>query len=160
MKIRESIYFLGEIAAMIFVVVIVVFYGTKNKISDVKNVEKTEITMKNIREIRVALEKYYQLTGKYPDLVREGVNDNLRTLDYLDSQGKNISFAEIYGKEKLESTPETFGIAESNKVYDIQNFKKGNLEGGWNLNYGGNSGEIHANLPQNAYNQNIDWEDE
>ncbi|MGL4254610.1 MAG: hypothetical protein ACRCU6_00365 [Fusobacteriaceae bacterium] len=160
MKIRESIYFLGEIAAIIFVVGIVVFYGTKNKISDVKNVEKTELTMKNMREIRIALEKYYQLTGKYPDLIREGANDNLRILDHSDSQGKKISFADIYGKERLASTPETEGIAESNKVYDVQNFKKGNLKGGWNLNYGGNSGEIHANLPKNAYNQNIDWEDE
>lgn len=160
MKIRESIYFLGEIAAIILVVGIVVFYGTRNRISDVKNVEKTEIAMKNMREIRVALEKYYQLTGKYPDLVREGANDNLRILDYLDSQGKNISFAEIYGKEKLEATPETDGVAESNRVYDVQDFKKGNLKGGWNMNHGGNSGEIHANLPRNAYNQNIDWEDE
>lgn len=160
MKIRESIYFLGEIAAIILVVAITVFYGTKNRISDVKNVEKTEMTMKNLRDIRIALEKYYQLTGKYPELIKEGASDNLRILDYVDSQGKTISFSEIYGKEMLEPTAETNGFFENNRVYDIQNFKKGSLKGGWNFNYGENSGEIHANLPSDAYNQEIEWEDE
>lgn len=160
MKIKESFYFLGEIIAIVSVVTIAILYGSMNRISDVKNVEKTEITMKRMREIRVALEGYYQLTGKYPELVKDGANENLRILDYTDSQGKKISFADIYGKDRLESTSETSGIAESNLVYDTEDFKKGNLNGGWNFNYSGNSGEIHANLPKSAYNQDIDWENE
>lgn len=160
MKIRESIYFLGEIAAIIFVVGIAILYGSMNKISDVKNVEKTEMTIRHMKDIRVALEKYYQLTGEYPELVKEGANENLRILDYIDSQGRKISFADIYGKERLESTAETNGISENNRVYDVQDFKKVDFKGGWNFNYGEKTGEIHANLPKDAYNQNIDWEDE
>lgn len=160
MKIKESIHFLGEIAIIILVVVVTIFYGTRNKISDVKNVEKTEITVRNMREIRIALEKYYQQTGKYPELTKEGANENLKILDYTDSNGIKISFAEIYGKEKLSSTAETAEIPKNNKVYNLQDFKKASLKGGWNFNYSENKGEIHANLPQNAYNQNIDWKDE
>ncbi|MGL6130893.1 MAG: hypothetical protein ACRCZ9_04635, partial [Fusobacteriaceae bacterium] len=153
MKVRESVYFLGEIITIIAVIAIVVFYGMKNRISDVKNVKKTEVTMENIKEIRIALEKYYKLTGNYPNLVQQGANNNLKMLDFLNSDGEKISFAEIYGKNNLEPTLSINGSVESNVVYDVQNFKDGNFKGGWNFNYTGNNGEIHANLPLDAYGQ-------
>ncbi|MGL4981136.1 MAG: hypothetical protein ACRC40_04350, partial [Fusobacteriaceae bacterium] len=84
----------------------------------------------------------------------------LKMLDFLNSDGEKISFAEIYGKNNLEPTLSINGSVESNVVYDVQNFKDGNFKGGWNFNYTGNSGEIHANLPVDAYGQNIDWKDE
>lgn len=118
---------------------------------------RIEETIKNVKEIRIALEKYYQLTGRYPELSRAGANNNLYLLDYIDENGRKISFAEIYGKKAL---PKTFGnryISSSNQVYDVTDFLRGDKKGGWNYNFSENTGEIHANLPENMYREEIDW---
>ena len=43
-----------------------------------------------------------------------------------------------------------------NKIYLVENFKKVTNDGGWNYNI--KTGEIHANLPYNFFEQGIDWE--
>ncbi len=137
-------------------IVTVVILGSYN-VKDLNEARKAEIVLEELRELRVALEKYYQLTNTYPNLTLEGVKDNLRLLDYKNSKGEVISFADIYGHEILPSTPESEGIVKNNNIYDVENFSKGDYTGGWNYNYSGKTGEIHANLPENIYSQGIEW---
>ena len=160
MKIRESIIYILEIFLIIAIVVIAVLYGSYYKVNDVKNVDRAERTMQNLAELRISIDRYYQMSGSFPDLARPCVNEDLTILDYINAEGKKISFAEIYGKKILEMTEATKDIAASNKVYDLDNFNNGNFQGGWNYNFSGNTGEIHVNLAQDAFNQNIDWREE
>ncbi|WP_300330789.1 hypothetical protein [Fusobacterium sp.] len=125
--------------------------------NEVTNLKKAEIVEKNLIEIRVALEKYYQLTGTYPDLSKEGANNNLTLLDSYNKLGQKISFAEIYGKNILDSTEQTDSLEQSNKVIDSNNFENIDGKGGWIYDYSNQTGEIHPNLPTNIYFQNIDW---
>lgn len=126
---------------------------------DLKESKKAEETIDNLVELRVALEKYYQLTKHYPDLTQEGVKDNLRLLDYVDEYGNKISFADIYGREAIPKTPNTEVIGESNDIFNTKNFDNGTETGGWNYDYANQTGEIHANLSENAYFQGIKWKE-
>ena len=137
-------------------VLFVIILGNYN-VKDLREARKAEEVLEDLKELRIALEKYYQVTKKYPDLTREGVKDNLRILDYKDRNGKIISFAEIYGHDVLPKTPSEEGLEESNNIYDTNNFLKGNNSGGWNYDYSGNTGEIHPNLPENIYSQGVEW---
>lgn len=130
---------------------------SKDNIDDVQNAKKAEKMLNELDRVRVAIDNYYQLTGKFPELTRENVWNNLRELDYYDENGKLISFAEIYGENELFKTCSGDRLEESNVVYDVQNFKEGTEIGGWNYNYSGRTGEIHANLPYNVYLQGIKW---
>lgn len=160
MKIKESYVYILESFIIISIVILAIFYGSYSKINDVKNVDRAEKTIQKLIELRIAIEKYYQISGKFPDLEKDGVKDNLALLDYTDPNGRKISFAEIYGKTVLEFTEETDSIPASNTVYDIENFNEGNFKGGWNYNYSGSTGELHVNLAKDAYNQKIDWKEE
>lgn len=146
------------ISNILFVIVIigVIILGTYN-VKDLKEARKAEETLKNLIELRSALEKYYKLTNHYPNLTKMGVKDNLKLLDYTDENGNLISFAEIYGHTSIAKTVGTENLLESNEVYDISDFSKGTESGGWNFNFSGNTGEIHANLPKNTYSQGINW---
>lgn len=127
-------------------------------LSDVVGSNKVEKVVSEIRNIRIALEKYYQLTGRYPDLSKPGVSQNLRLLDYRNEKGEIISFAEIYGRNILAETPaDGENFPASNIVYNVQDFSKGNNRGGWNYNYNGMTGELHPNLPKNMYGEDINW---
>lgn len=134
-----------------------IILGSYN-VKDLSEARKAEYVLEELKELRIALEKYYQLTNKYPNLTLEGVKDNLRLLDYTDSKGRLVSFAEIYGHESLPMTPEGNRLQKSNSINDVANFSKASNLGGWNYNYSGNTGEIHANLPENVYSQGVDWE--
>lgn len=158
MKNREKINkIIGYIAVTIFAILIL-FLGFYN-IKDLKQARRAEYTLAQLKGLRVALEEYYQVANKYPDLTKEGAKDDLRLLDYTDSNGKLISFAEIYGKNSLPETPENKleNVESSNMVYDINNFSKGTNSGGWNYDFSGRTGEIHANLPENIFLQSIKW---
>lgn len=143
-----SISILGILGAIIL--------GSYN-VKDLTEAKKAEETLENLRELRVALEKYYQATKTYPNLTLPGVKDNLKLLDFENDKGTIVSFAEIYGHNSLPKTPEILNISESNQIYDISDFSKGDNTGGWNYNYTENTGEIHVNLPENIYSQGIDW---
>lgn len=139
-----------------FLIIYVVIPGLK----DVDYTKKAEKVQRNLNEIRVALEDYYKITGEYPELNKEGANINLKILDYIDENGKKISFAEIYKKNTIEFTEGTDKLGKNNKVFDTENFKNNNGLAGWNYNYSGQTGEIHPNLPTNMYMQNIDWSEQ
>lgn len=126
-------------------------------IDDLTGTYKIDETVKNTKELRKALEKYYQISGKYPDLTKKGANQNLYILDYEDKSGKTISFAEIYGRKTIAKTYGTETLEPSNKVYDIQNFDDATKDGGWNYNYSEQTGEIHPNLPDDVYREKINW---
>lgn len=140
----------------IIVIIAVIALGSYN-VKDLKEVRKAEETLNNLVELRAALEKYYQLTQSYPDLSKEGVKDNLQLLDYKDDKGKVISFAKIYGHNSIPKTSGSEVSAANNIVYDTSEFTKGNNNGGWNYDFSGKTGEIHANLPYNVYSQGINW---
>lgn len=146
------------ITAVLYVIVLigVVILGGYN-VKDLKEVKKAEKTLNNLMELRVALETYYQLTNSYPELTRDGVKDNLKLLDYINEKGELISFAQIYGHDSIPKTSETEEVLENNNVYDVSDFTKGNNNGGWNFDFSGHTGEIHANLPNNIYFQGINW---
>lgn len=158
MKKKERINrIIGYIAVGIFAILIL-FLGFYN-IKDLKQARRAEYTLTQLKELRIALEEYYQIANKYPDLTKEGVKDDLRLLDYTDSDGKNISFADIYGRNSLPKTPENKNenIESSNMIYDTSNFSKGTNTGGWNYDFSGRTGELHANLPENVFSQSIKW---
>ena len=157
---KEFKFFIKEniitILISIFAIFGVIILGSYN-VKDLTETKKAEKTLENLKELRIALEKYYQLTKTYPNLTIPEVKDNLKLLDFKNSKGEVISFAEIYGRNSLPKTLKGLDILESNSVYDISDFTKGNNTGGWNYNYSGNTGEIHVNLPENIYFQGIEW---
>ncbi len=157
MQVKESYKFLTEIIIAILVVFLAVFYGFYYKINDLKDANRAERTSINLIKLRIALEEYYKLTGTYPDLTRSNVRNNLSLLDFEAENGLKISFAKIYGKNEISFTESTKKLKNNNEIYDISNFEVGTMNGGWNYNFKEKTGEIHANLPENAYGQNIIW---
>ncbi|MDR1835761.1 MAG: hypothetical protein LBQ96_08180 [Fusobacteriaceae bacterium] len=152
--IQHSLY----VVAVALILAIIVVQIIRN-ITDVREQERAEETLKRLREIRLALELFYQKTQTYPDLTREGAADDLRILDYHDKDGNLISFAALYGSTKLAETPGNERINPSNAVRNVTDFKNAGLNGGWNYNYTERTGEIHANLPHDVYSQQIEWEE-
>lgn len=118
---------------------------------------KIENTVRNTKKIRVAIEEYYQKTGVYPELTKAGANMDLAILDFKMENGEIISFAEIYGKNSLAKTNGNKDIIASNEVYNVQNFEKTSNIGGWNYNYSERTGEIHPNLPDEIYDEKVNW---
>ncbi|MCQ8212395.1 hypothetical protein NON08_07650 [Cetobacterium somerae] len=138
-------------------VTILFIYLAMRGIDDLTGTYKIDETVRNTKELRIALEKYYQKTGSYPELTKEGANINLHILDYIDSKGRKISFAEIYGRKTLAKTYGSNSIIASNNVYDVQDFENTTKTGGWNYNYSQKTGEIHPNLPEDIYLEKVNW---
>lgn len=155
-KYKHKEYFLEFVIFIVFLV-FAIFKNIKPYFLELTYLKKAERVETNLIEIRVALEKYFQLTGHYPELSKEGASENLTLLDYIDENGKNISFAEIYGKNTLNFTEKTDFLEQSNKVINSNNFDEIDGTGGWIYDFSNQSGEIHPNLPTNVYFQNIDW---
>lgn len=149
-----------EIIVGIIIISVSMFYAFYYSVDDLKNVKNAETTLLRQKKIRVALEEFYQKTGIYPNLVEEGVSNNLQLVATEGKDGKKVYFSLIYGKNKLDAPVAKDGEKESNKVYDVEDFKEATNNGGWNYNYTGNTGEIHANLPDNYYLQQIKWNEE
>lgn len=140
------------------VVVTVVFIALAMKgIDDLTGTYKIDETIKNTKDIRVALEKYYEKTGEYPNLAKAGANEDLTILDYRDENNELISFAQIYGRKALAKTYGSNSIIASNVVYDVDDFSKITESGGWNYNFKGSTGEIHPNLPDKIYIEKVNW---
>lgn len=154
---RRNVQKTVEVTATIIVIILGIFFIGKYNIDDLKQAKRAEYTLKNLNKLRIALEEYYLLTKEYPDLTRAGVKDDLKLLDYRDKNGVLISFAEIYGRNSIPKTPENDKISGSNEIYDTNNFREGTGIGGWNYDFSGNTGEIHANLPNNIFSQNLEW---
>ena len=156
---NKGIAIITELVIIMVIIALLVFYAVIPNISDLKYLKKAETVQKDLKELRMALEEYYQLTGKYPELSRPGACDNLRILDYVDEKGR-ISFADIYKKNKIAPTQSAEGVYYNNRVFDNNDFKKINGLAGWNYDYTGQTGEIHANLKPNTYFQGVDWSEQ
>lgn len=109
----------------------------------------------NIKHLRISIDKYYLKTGKFPDLAGKDINNNLKLIEYLTKEGDKVNFKDIYGFSTLAGTPEFKNLDASNKVYEVENFKEVSNNGGWNYNK--KTGEIHINLPDNFFDQSIEW---
>ena len=121
------------VALMIFV--FISMFRAKNE-----EVDLPKILLKDIKTMRVAIDDYYKATGAFPDLVLANSDEKLESV-YYEKDGERIYFKDLI---------------ESNKIYLVENFRKVTNDGGWNYNI--KTGEIHANLPYNFFEQGIDWQ--
>lgn len=157
---NKGIAIITELVIIIVIIALLVFYAVIPNMSDLKYLKKAEKVQNDLQELRIALEEYYKLTGRYPELSKPGACDDLRILDYVDEKGRKISFADIYKKNKIADTQSGDGIYYNNRVFDNNDFKKINGLAGWNYDYTGQTGEIHPNLKPNTYFQGVDWSEE
>ena len=125
------------------------------QLSDVKDSGRAAEVQKNLTDLRVALEEYYNQVGEYPVLT--GSENSLRDVETVGKDGKGVNFGKVFGKRSIPSTPDLEGIPGKNSVKDTQDFSKGTHDGGWNYNYTEQTGEIRINLPENIFQQSIDW---
>ena len=136
------------VALMIFV--FISMFRTKNE-----EVDLPKILLKDIKTMRVAIDDYYKATGTFPDLVLANSDEKLEKI-YYEKDEEKIYIKDYLWESSLPKTPTFKDLTESNKVYLVENFKKVTNDGGWNYNI--KTGEIHANLPYNFFEQGIDWE--
>lgn len=141
----------------IFILLGISIYLGKQHLDNTFQNNKAETVIRELNRLRTALEEYYQIANHYPNLSKEGASNNLKMLDYIDENGKKISFADIYKQNEIAYTPEMDNVKSSNKVYNRNFFENGTQCGGWNYDYSTQTGEIHANLKKNTYNQGINW---
>lgn len=135
------------VALMIFV--FISMFRAKNE-----EVDLPKTLLKDIKTIRVAIDDYYKATGTFPNLVLANSDEKLEKI-YYEKDGERIYFKDYLRKNSLPKTPTFKDLTESNKIYLVENFKKATNDGGWNYNI--KTGEIHANLPYNFFEQGIDW---
>ena len=121
------------VALMIFV--FISMFRTKNE-----EVDLPKLLLKDIKTMRVAIDDYYKATGTFPDLILANSDEKLESI-YYEKDGEKIYFKDYLRESSLPKTP---------------TFKKVTNDGGWNYNI--KTGEIHANLPYNFFEQGIDWE--
>ena len=136
------------VALMIFV--FFSMFGAK-----VEEVDLPKILLKDLKTMRIAIDDYYKATGTFPNLVLANSDEKLESI-YYEKDGERIYFKDYLKESTLPKTPAFKDLAESNKIYMVENFKKVTDDGGWNYNV--KTGEIHVNLPYNFFEQGIDWE--
>lgn len=136
------------VALMIFV--FISMFRAKNE-----EVDLPKILLKDIKTMRVAIDDYYKATGTFPDLVLANSDGKLESI-YYEKDGERIYFKDYLRESNLPKTPTFKDLTESNKIYLVENFRKVTNDGGWNYNI--KTGEIHANLPYNFFEQGIDWQ--
>ena len=105
------------------------------------DVNSAKVMIKDIKNMRVAIDEFYKETGTFPDLAL--ANDGGIDKVSVEQNGKIISFKDFLKEEEI---PET---------HSVENFKDIKYNGGWNYNM--KTGEIHANLPSNFFEQGVDW---
>ncbi len=111
----------------------------------------------NLANMRTAIEMYHAKSGSYPNLYWNE-NDLSKV-----SEGECV-FTDFYSKDKLPSTPgdDRVGVTERNYVYS-----RPSSWGGWKYTRSTGNGSpdnedntsIFANLPQDAYNGDILWDE-
>ena len=136
------------VALMIFV--FISLFRAKNE-----EVDLPKILLKDIKTMRVAIDDYYKATGTFPELILANSDEKLESI-YYEKDGEKIYFKDYLRQNNLPKTPAFRNLDESNKIYLVENFRKVTNDGGWNYNI--KTGEIHANLPYNFFEQGIDWE--
>ena len=138
-------------------IIAVLAFLSANLNKDQYELKEAEKLIRELTDLRIAIDKYYNLTGSLPNLTLESASSDLGIIRDKDETGRIVSFYDIYGKNEIPSTPEISGIKKSNKVIDSNNFSEADKNGGWYYDYSGGTGELHVNLPDNVFDQGVDW---
>ena len=117
-------------------------------------VELPKIMIKDIKNVRIAIDEYYRATGTFPNLELVNTDEKLEQI-FFEQDGERIYFKDFLKENSMPSTPSYKDLPETNKVTIVTNFRKPTNDGGWNYNI--KTGEIHVNLPENFFGQGIDW---
>jgi prepilin-type N-terminal cleavage/methylation domain-containing protein len=128
------------------------------KFSDVTSQAKAANVQGNLANVRTSIGLYYAQTEVYPDFTGDGATyGDLSGVADTGINGEEIYFTDVYSKSEMVSTPSSELI--SNKSDSLRNrITIVNSEnGGWTYKYA--SGTIIADLPDNAYGQEIIWSD-
>ncbi len=130
-----------------------------SKVDYVSDASKIASLQEELGKLRKSIATYYSQTGENPDLVA-----NYEALEKASSSRTTLSFKNFYTKDKMPYTPSFGQYEKSREVTGVDYVNKlatevqGENNGGWN--YDMNNGEIHADVEDNAFNCNIDWDGE
>ena len=91
MAIKESSKYILEAISGVLILLLALILGIFFRTDDVKETEKAMKTQKNLLELRLALEKYYNKTGKYPKLEVDGSSEDLKRVPPHIIKNKRIS---------------------------------------------------------------------
>jgi len=117
------------------------------KFSSASEAAKVANVQGNLANLRTALAINYAKHRTYPILGAAGIRE-------AGTINPNSTFADYYSKSTMPETPAGENVTSpSNDVADATN-----TNGGWF--YDDATGEIHANLPSDAYGDDIDWTEE
>lgn len=146
----STLSFLTLIPFVIFLIYILtsVFRETNDE------VELPKLMIKDIKNVRIAIDEYYRATGTFPNLELVNTDEKLEQI-FFEEEGERIYFKDFLKENKMPSTPSYKKLSKTNKVIIVTNFRKTTNDGGWNYNI--ETGEIHVNLPENFFGQGIDW---
>ncbi len=130
------------------------------KFSDVSSQAKVANVQGNLATARTSIAMFYAKSGSYPGLLEQ--EDALASVTGTDTDGTAIKFTDFYGKSKMAETPASaakIGEGDAATTLSAKNdiVATAAISGGWV--YTAADGTIKADLPDNAYNQNITWSD-
>ncbi len=137
---------------VLLLITLFIFSAYKNDNSDV---ESAKTVMNDINRIRIAIDKFYLESGTLPDLISGENRNNLKLIKFKTTKGKEKTFKNFLGENKFPETPNYKNLKNTNRIFSVENFENITEDGGWNYNI--KTGEIHANIPYNYFNQSIDW---
>ena len=146
----STLSFLTLIPFVIFLIYVLtsVFRETNDE------VELPKIMIKDIKNVRIAIDEYYRATGTFPNLELVNTDEKLEQI-FFEQDGERIYFKDFLKENTMPSTPAYKKLSKTNKVTIVTSFRKPTNDGGWNYNI--ETGEIHVNLPENFFGQGIDW---
>lgn len=146
----STLSFLTLIPFVIFLIYVLtsVFRETNDE------VELPKIMIKDIKNVRIAIDEYYRATGIFPNLELVNTDEKLEQI-FFEQDGERIYFKDFLKENTMPSTPNYKKLSKTNKVTIVTSFSKPTNDGGWNYNI--KTGEIHVNLPENFFGQGIDW---
>ena len=130
-----------------------------SKIDYASEASKIAGLQEELAMLRRGIAVYRTNTGENPDLI-----ENYEDLEKAVSPSTRLSFKNFYTKGKMPLTP-AFGENERSRIVSKVDYVNnlatkvpGENDGGWN--YDINNGEIHADVEDDAFNHNIDWDEE
>ena len=119
------------------------------KFANTTDAAKAANVQGNLANLRTAISMFKAKEGEYPTQ-GNGLFD-------FDQQGDlSVKFQNYYSKSSMPYTPKFDGSGDSASQNNVTTGTSDN--GGWV--YTEASGEIHADILENAYEQAIDWDEE
>ena len=138
------------------------------KFTDISASAKAAQVQGNLANLRTAIGMFYAKTEEFPDL--EGMQDTLDKVAVTDTL-----FTDFYSRSTAPETPPNQGLVGSNIIHGSSLLLRtppifrpkpgipggelpgdpGIMPGGWL--YNNSTGDIYANLPEDAYGEGILW---